>query len=314
MEKKKILILLLALILIFPVYSFSREKDEIDELRREITLVNLINGLSLTDQQAKEIIKYAEEAKTIRESVEKEYESKKLELKTALTELRDNLYDKNLKPPQEVERHASELNHEALKMKEETIKQLREIEEKVKSVLTPGQIEIVQNFKPCLIPPKDLKNPERAGQAFDSSPAEKLLERARLIPDSRYETARYRIADEYIKKIELHIGEMSNSEKEAKTKILLETIEMARQMSDEEFALNKSDLALKIRPDKEIDRLALKKSRKDLSSLGRFLLDEKVIPILQKRLEASESQQGYTGSSGLSYINNKGNSCAIKTL
>lgn len=311
-------LLLAAIFIISPVNSSGREIDEIDELRREITLLNLINGLNLTDSQSKELLKYADEAKVIKDSAKGEYDSMNGELKEAFTALRDNLYDKNLRPQHDIERRAAEINHRLKEKREGVIKQIKDIEEKVKSILTPGQVEIVQNFKPCLIPPKDLKNPERAGQAFDSSPAEKLLERIRSIPEARYATVRNRITDKYIKKIELHTGKMSEQEKEVKGAIFLETVKSARAMSDEDFALNKRELALQISPDAEKDtlkkRIETEKSRKDIGKIGRLLLDEKVITILEKRLEASKGE-GHTGSSGLLSIseNSKNNVCIVKT-
>ncbi|MBI5026408.1 MAG: hypothetical protein HZC12_06740 [Nitrospirae bacterium] len=314
---KKILILLLAVTFSYTTYSFAKERDKIEELRREITLLNLINGLNLTDSQSEEILKYVKEAKAIRDSTEREYDLMKGRLNAAFAELRDSLYDKNTRPTQEVERQAAELNRRVKEKKEETLRQLREIEGKTRSVLTPGQIEIVQSFRPCLIPPKDLNNPVRAGQAFDSSPAERLLERIRSIPEKRYATAKYRIADEYIKRLESHIGGMAESEKDAKIAVLLETLYKARKMSDEEFALNKRELALQINPKKERaelkKRFYLERSRKGIGPVGRFLLDEKAITILEKRLEASKGQ-GSTGNMGLSDIDedSKGRTCALR--
>lgn len=321
---KRILVLLMVVTFIilmmatfaFPTNSLGKGRDGIEELKREITLLNLINGLNLTDSQSEKLLKYGKEAEAIRDAAEKEYDLMKGRLNSAFTELRDSLYDKNSRPAQEVERQAAELNRRMKEKKEETVRRLREIEEKAKSVLTPGQIEIVEDFKPCLIPPKDLKNPVRAGQAFDSSPSERLIERVRSMPDKKYIVAKQKITDEYIKRMEMHMGLLSESEKEAKEALFIETIDRARRMSDEDFALNKRDLASRINPRMERDelknRVSIERSRKDLGPVGRFLLDEKVITILEKRLEASRGQ-GHTGSSGLSNINMDvaGKTCSI---
>ncbi len=321
---KKVLFLLLIvtfLIIIlvtvaFPTHSLSKEMDEVEELKREITLLNLINGLNLTDSQSEKLLKYTKEAKAVRDSAERGYN---IRFNAALTELRNSLYDKNSRPPQDIERHAAELNRREKEKKEEMIRQLKDIEAGIKSALTPGQIEIVNNFKPCLIPPKDMRNPVKAGQAFDSSPAERLIERARSTSDKRYTVAKQRIADEYIKRLESHIGSLTESEKEAKRELLLETIDKSRRMSDQEFALSKKELAMRISQERERNeikkKLDLTHSRKDLGPIGKYLLDAKVIPILEKRLEASKGQ-GHTGSSGLSNINvdSMSKTCSIKTL
>ncbi|HBO83521.1 MAG: hypothetical protein A2073_00905 [Deltaproteobacteria bacterium GWC2_42_11] len=310
--------LMSAIILTFfaysPAWSFSNEKNDVEELRREITILNLINGLNLTDQQAKEILKYAIEAKAVKDPAMQDYKSLESDFITALTHLRDNLYDKNSKPSADIERHAAILNHEIKEKKEWVLKELKRIEEKVKSVLTPGQTEIVQTFKPCLIPPKDLKNPVRAGQAFDSSPAEKLLERTRSIPDKKYAEVVPIIANEYINRMESHMGEMTEAEKNIKTSLLLKAIDKARNMTDEEFVLNKRELAMYITPDdgnKKPDHI---NSRLVMGNIGRFLLDEKVITILEKRLKLSKGQN-HTGSSGLLSIKGEYDSkfCALKT-
>jgi len=318
MSKRAALNIFLVLFLISPFYAFGKGikgTDEIEELKREIILLNLINGLNLIDSQAAEIIRYAKEAKTIRDSAMDAYKSIETELKASFTELRDSLYDRNSSPSLEVEERAQRLNHNMKEKKEKMIKKLKEIEEKVKLVLTQGQIEILQEFKPCLIPPNDLKNPTRAGHAFDSTPFERLLENVRRIPDEKYALAKQMITNRYIKKIEKYFGEISDADKEAYTANFFDVIQQARNMTPEEFAINKKELSLMINPEKEdIEKIkALAMSRKGLSRIGHFLLDEKIITILQKRLALSKGAQP-TGNKGLANLKdpNNGRSCAIK--
>lgn len=316
---KTILVIGLVLVLASPAHPLSHERDEISELLREINILNLINGLNLTEDQARELLRHATDAKAIRDSERREYDSVKTELRAALTGLRDGLYGRDSMPSQEVERRAAELHRRVLDRKEETAERLRRVEEKVALALTPGQAEIVRNFKPCLIPPKNLKNPVKAGQAFDSSRAERALEMVRSVPEARYVNARLRIVDGHLAMLERHAGRMTGSEKEARAALLLETFDRARGMSDEEFAFNRRELALQIDPDRA-DRerrepgkgARVERPWMGPGRVGWLLLDEKVIPILEKWLQASQ-RQGHTGSGGLLNIKSGGRDeyCAL---
>jgi hypothetical protein len=298
------------LIAIFWNHVYGSE-DSIKTLKREITLLNLLNGLNLAIEQEQEILDAAKKAKAIREEARQRYRRIENELNEALVTLREALYDRNSTPPREVERRAARLNHEARNIQEDAARKLQLIEKEVEEILTPGQIEIVQDFKPCIIPPKDLKNPLRAGQAFNPSPFERFLERIRDIPVMRYRVVRERLAEKYIEKMELHQGRMSAIERTKKKKELLNTMDKVRDMTDEEFALEKGEVISSLAQDfKGINPVSFR-SRDGIGPIGKFLLDEKIIPILEKRLSLA-SKFNSTGNSGLMYISaNEGGTCAL---
>lgn len=86
------LTLILSLI---PFLVFSEPKkfnptiDEISELRKDISLLNLLNGLYLTDKQAREILTLAINAKQLKEDYLKENSSLIQEEKKAFNELKN---------------------------------------------------------------------------------------------------------------------------------------------------------------------------------------------------------------------------------
>ncbi len=51
----------------------------------------------------------------------------------------------------------------------------------VEALLDPGQVEVLRGFSPCLLPPRDLSEPVRAGQAGGGDRYERWLERARRL-------------------------------------------------------------------------------------------------------------------------------------
>jgi hypothetical protein len=136
--------------------KIKAEMEQVQTLREEITLLNLLNGLNLTDEQSRNILNLAKEASAIREGSLMENAQLLAEFKAALLNLREGLADKNWKPDSELEKRAGQLNHKLKETREKTSDRLQALAEEAKGVLTPGQLAIVADFKPCLIPPKDL--------------------------------------------------------------------------------------------------------------------------------------------------------------
>ena len=149
---------------------------------------------------------------------------------------------------------------QAVKGKARRQASLAEVERRVESILNSGQREVLADYKPCLIPPKDLKDPVRIGQANDSSHGEKWLTRARRASQNR----RDRLADEALDREAEHYGKLEPAERAKRKQLLLETARQAAAMSDVDFELNKTELAEAIaRPDRA------EELREEISTLAR---------------------------------------------
>ncbi|OHB91104.1 MAG: hypothetical protein A3E19_02595 [Planctomycetes bacterium RIFCSPHIGHO2_12_FULL_52_36] len=295
--------------------GLKEEMKQIAALREDINLLNLLNGLNLTDEQSSRVMNLATEARAVRQGSLGENAQLLNEFKETLLTLKEGVMDKNWRPDPEIEKKAGQLNHKLKELKEESFTRLQVLEGEAKGVLTPGQLAIIEDYKPCLIPPKDLKSPTRAGQAFDTAPVERFLTRARSIPAERYAKARDTLTEEFLDRLEKHLGPLPD--KTAKREEVLRVIEEARTMTDEEFALEKEDMASKLAPKPEghpslsPSKPALQRSEgadqgqaqagprqgqrpafsfhgRGMDKVGRFLLDERIIPILEKRLALSK--------------------------
>lgn len=150
------------------------------------------------------------------------------------------------------------------------------------TILTENQIYVIEDFTPCLIPPKSLRDPARVGQASgDTSGVEAVLERLRNAPSERYSRIREEALDRHIDKLEREIGVMTNEEKEAERIRVKGIIEKARKMSKVDFELNKSEMAREIGPMKTSSQ---KLRKYELSKVGRFMLNARLIPVLETHL------------------------------
>ncbi|HHT9155720.1 MAG TPA: hypothetical protein ACFYD5_07895 [Candidatus Tripitaka sp. YC43] len=279
--------------------GLKEEMRQVEALREDINLLNLLNGLNLTDEQSSRVMNLAAEARAIKQGRLEENAQLLNEFKETLAILKEGIMDKNWRPDPEIEKKAGQLNHRLKELKEEGFTRLQALEGEAKGVLTPGQLAIIEDYKPCLIPPKDLKSPTRAGQAFDTAPVEKFLTRVRSIPAERYARARDILTEEFLDRLEKHLGPLPD--KTAKREEVLRVIEQARTMTDEEFALEKEDMASKLAPKPEAgprqgQRPAFGFHGQGMDKVGRFLLNERIIPILEKRLALSK---GFTTGKGM---------------
>ncbi len=89
--------------------------------------------------------------------------------------------------------------------------------------------------------------------------------------------------DRLIEHYEVHIGVLDDDEKKALRKEYLELFEEAKSLSDLDFELKKKELAERMAQKGEKQKRRRRKY--ELGKIGRFLLDERVIPILEDRLD-----------------------------
>ena len=188
-----------------PIEWFDTQQARIQELRTEINNWNLINGLHLSTSQIEQIVGY---------------------------------YDATAARLQELKQQQGK------QIRRQRNAVLVELEGAVEQVLNAGQREVLADYKACLLPPKNLKNPVRVGQANDGSQHEKWLEQARQAPAKRRE----RMIEKLLEREAEHFGSLTPYERREREKLLAETVAEAAKLSDLDFALSKGDLAERIAP------------------------------------------------------------------
>jgi len=228
-----------------PIEWYDRLTAEVRELRAEINNWNLINGLHLNESQIRQIVRLYEEGLERFKST----------------------------PPRRRGRGAPP----ALAIR-------ASVERAVEQVLNPGQRQVLADYKPCLIPPKNLRDPVRIGQASDHSALERWLERGRRLPPDRWADH----IERFLKTEEEHNGPLSASERRKRKALLRQTLRQAARMSDVEFALQSDQLAERIAPPdrklvlrKQIDEMARRRGLP--SRVAAFMLNPRFIDQLRVR-------------------------------
>ena len=158
------------------------------------------------------------------------------------------------------------------------------LERQVEQVLNPGQLQVLAEYKPCLIPPKDLKNPVRAGQANDSSRMVKWLTRVRDVSKDK----RANCVERLIEREAKHFGELPGDQWDERADLLMRMIRKATRMSDVDFELGKEQLAQKIERQDIRDELkseinSLARERGLPGVIAQHILKPKFIEQLQQR-------------------------------
>ena len=272
--------------------------EKLDQIRADINLLNLVNGLNLTSKQVGTIRSAAQQAGPTPgpRSAEQDLSARQLGEKIrALRSAKSDLLSRGEVSGSTRDALRRAMRPRRTKRPRGSSDLRRSLTDTVYNVLTDAQREVLADYKPCLIPPKDLKNPVRAGQASDSSRMQKMLTRLRNVPPDRVPFAVDRIMEGEQK----HLGKLTPEERQRRKAQLLEVLDAAQQMSDADYEIEKDELAAQVEPIHVREELM-----KQLTSLGgkdpvkrkveQFLLDPDIVPILRKRqqLLATNASRG----------------------
>jgi hypothetical protein len=163
-------------------------------------------------------------------------------------------------------------------------RQLFALEREVEQVLNTGQREVLSEYKACLLPPKNLKDPVRVGQASDNSRYERWLERARKLPKDKLAKQ----INEGLEREAEHFGELDRKERQQRVALMRRTVRKAAAMSDTEFELSKAELAAQIAPPDRVqeakDKIAtLSRELGETGVITQFMLNERFMDQLRQR-------------------------------
>lgn len=281
MQKQRHIPICLLLIVLGSTASLGGidKPEKIHKLHRDIVLLNLINGLYLTPEQTESIIDKIEEAEEARKDFQQEIERRKKDVEDVLEDLEAVLL-KGEEIPEDLKKRVHRMKEIQHSLENEMGEKLVRLESEVGVLLTKNQLITIDNYKPCTIPPAQGK----IGQSVETA-AEgmaRMLTRIRHMHRDRYDLMKDMFVDGHLDRIENHLGFQNSEEKERYRQDMLDTFDKARQLSDQEFLVQKGELARKLMPeDVKIRRLR----KNQLGRVGHFLLDPALIPILETKLK-----------------------------
>ena len=165
----------------------NREAEgRLSELFLDISTINLLNGLRMSREQTEAVVALAREADRRRNHGD-EAEPYRVTLRRALEayEAFKAQANEGEPPGERLSRNAVYYENRILALKAQRARQVdrhqADFDARLRKVLSEGQLQIVETFEPCLVPPRDLKDPVRAGQV-ESDRGVKMLEHLRRLP------------------------------------------------------------------------------------------------------------------------------------
>ena len=281
MNNKFIYRILTTSILFVAIPTMADVRDEkIHQLNRDIVLLNLVNGLFLTPEQMESIIDKIDSAEQARKSFWDELNRRDREVENVLKDVRKVLF-KGEEISDELKKRVHRMKEIQQELEDLTGKTLQRLESKVESILTPNQCIVIEEYRPCTIPPAQGK----IGQSVETA-AEGIahqLTKIRDMSSNRFDTVKDMFIDFHIDKIKRHLG-MDPQEETVIRRQLLSTFEEVRSMDDQEFLVRKGEIARSLMPE---DTIPKDKRKNKLGKTGRFLLDPAMKDILQEKIKRS---------------------------
>lgn len=257
------------------------QRPEFERVTAEIRALNIINQLNLTREQLERILPIAREEAAERADLERRYQASEPALVSAAKQLRAELNDGfNSKP--ETEREWNRVHGPLLDMAESFKERHDQRVAAVMQILTPNQLELIAEYKPCVVPIKDYKDPTRIGQAAASSAVDNALERVRQLPEPVFERSRERRQQMVAERLHKYY---KPEEIPGKVQEFEQAAIQVRAMSEVEFQSKKSEIAQRLAPPEHIARGPELTGRVAL-----FLVSPSGLPILEHKREVAIAQ------------------------
>jgi len=264
-----------------PVFAVSTQAEGLDEvanLRRDVQLLTLINGLDLSAEQMQFILDRAREAEAIRGEIKGRAEGNAAATSQVLSELRETLMRGEVISP-ELRDEFFSVDRENHALKEEWEQEMARLALEVEEDLEGHQLYALEHYVPCVIPPE---GEARIGQAEDTHAGQALLQRIRDIPDVQFEARKDRIAQRVLERVlaRLPKGRALAFDQEKETEWILCFLEKVRGLDEMTFAVEREALVEEVK-----SRYVPPEVPVDVSTkIESHLLDPRIIPLLEGKL------------------------------
>ncbi|RKY17808.1 MAG: hypothetical protein DRP63_03080 [Planctomycetota bacterium] len=280
-----------------------RRESRLLRLHQKLSLVNLINGLHMTKEQMRRV--YDLNLRLEGETVRRYFGV--LRLQERVERIWRRWYEEIVKGnlPKDLMSEVARVDEERKGCGYGMRSLVRRLAKEIEAVFTDAQKEVIRTFDPCTIPPKDIRNPVRAGQAPGHEKIIKAFRWLRGLPPFR-RAAAINWATEKVVSAEDRLDKLTDQEKQKERQRVKRLLWKVVRMKDVDFELQKEKLAKQLieegtheslkKKAKELERLSQEitrtlEARYDprVNRLVRFFLNPPiVIPVLRDKLGIAE--------------------------
>lgn len=262
---------------LWPVAAAEDQACEYREVRHQVQILNLVNFMYLSQDQMKQLLAVAQEAKQLQDDCEIKAA---IAINQGLAEFK-GLKDALLKGPEvpsKIVNAGTRVDHEVTQPRKDYDERLKELTQKAKAVLTENQVGVVAQYSACLVPPKRVTDPSHIGQAKpEVGPGQQLLIQARSWSQEEYAEKSEQVIEEWLPRIEKYLH-AKLQDPEAQKERMRSVFLKARAMPEAEFNLRRAELSRELSPSHPATE-----SPADWK-IRNFLVTPDIIPILQYRI------------------------------
>jgi|GEM_PF-571388 len=259
-----------------PGYCVQGAESGSRTLRQDIQIINLLNGLELSRDQAVFVAAKAREVRQLRDSAQQKMASVEAELADTYAAIKGQVQAGRVMIEKKDARRFHEIKADGETALHQAQARVEEIVAEVEGRLEPYQLAALDAYRPCIIP---IVSEGRIGQASSSDGVCRLLERAQSMPAGTFQLKKEELAARAVEKLKTR-RPVTGEEEAALQHKVLEAFEEARRMDAADFALQKDALADKLAGELMSEKHSFSRSQK----IKAFLLSENVIALLEERL------------------------------
>ena len=279
MKEKRFYSKLIITLLFFSVTlpAGAQEATKAENIRQEIRVLNLVNGLDLSREQIRKIVESAEAIDRLRAQFQSSVLRWDRDMEQILEEIRSQLNgggEVDQQTAQTFYKMSNQVKRGRLKLAEAIEAEAREVED----ILEPHQLFQMESYIPCIIPPR---GELRIGQARDYKGMAKRLEQIRRIPARAYMRRKNEIIQRSLLGMKLNAPRNMDRDEEGIAEQVRILYDKARRLDDTEFEIQKDGLAEGLlnvlKPEHKTGQVQQK--------IEKFLLSSEILSILRARLD-----------------------------
>lgn len=279
------LILALAVLIIGAAYRPAEsapgmQDEKVREMARDVQTLNLLNSLHLDRSQMQKMMAVAGEVKSMDDKLKALQDKKQNRIYSILKEMKSQLMSSN-DITDDLKRQYHQEFEVIKKAQIDQEEKLKQLGERAYDILNENQRVMLKEYQPCLVPVKNIANPERIGQAGGGERFYRMMEHVRRVPEDRYPQVKEKILAKAKEKLRLHVRD-KNEREEALQKVS-RALDEVRTLSDSEFEIKKAEIAEGLVPQKQN-----KDKNVEKRYVQRFLLNPGLAGILRQKLNTAK--------------------------
>ncbi len=263
--------------------ALKQVDPQLRHIQHSIKSINLINGLNLNVDQMVGLKELARQANTLEKAALSEARRAEGSALAVLQKFYEQLKENRV--PGDMTKHmVHRVEHPFKAVQANYNEQMADKVKEAKGLLNPGQLAMVKNYRPCIVPTVDLTDPSRIGSAASERLMERFTQIRNLSPEV-YTRRKQNIIDHHVRRMRLHFQGKIDQNKEAAD--FSQFLEKVRAMDDVDWQLQGAQLIEESKEAKELAHRPHIRSRDKTDDFIRmFLLNPSMYEIYEERINA----------------------------